>query len=70
MGAPGPKVFKAEVKKPKIMHGKKLKPIPWTRVLTLPKDAPDRPNLIWDSVDEAKLEMEEIIDLFEIKVKI
>ena len=69
MGPPGPKVWKAAVSKPKITHGKKCKPMPWTRVLTLPKEAPDRPNLIWDSVDEAKLEMDEIIDLFEIKVK-
>jgi hypothetical protein len=65
----GPKVFKAEVKKPAIKHGKKLKPIPWTRLLTLPKEAPDRPDMIWDKVDEAKLDMDEIIDLFEIKVK-
>lgn len=63
-----PKVWKAEVKKPPIKHGKKLKPIPWTRVLTLPKEAPDRPDLIWDQVDEAKMEMNEVIELFEIKV--
>lgn len=64
----GPKVFKAEVKKPKINHGKKLKPIPWTRLLTLPKEAPDRPDLIWDKVEEAKIDQNEIIELFEIKV--
>jgi outer membrane murein-binding lipoprotein Lpp len=60
-------VYKPVATKPVIKLNKKLKPLHWNRVLLLPKEAPNRPNLVWNIMKEASIDMLEIVDLFEIK---
>lgn len=60
-------VYKPVVTKPVIKLNKKLKPLHWNRVVLLPKEAPERPNLIWNKMTEATIDMLEIVDLFEVK---
>ena len=70
-GAPG--FFMAPVgpqpTKPKLKLKVKLKPIQWTRVLLLPESDPNRPDLIWNSLKEPEIDIDEITSLFSAKKK-
>ena len=63
-------IFKATITKPLLKIEKKLKPLHWSRVVLLPKEAPNRPHMIWNGIKEINLDIEEIATLFETKVKI
>ena len=69
-GAPGA-FFAPVVKptKPKIVLKAKVKQLQWQRVLLLPESSPDRPNLIWNNIQETKLDIDEVVSLFGIKKK-
>ena len=60
-------VLRPQPTKPKIVLKTKVKPLQWTRVLLLPPQVPNRPNLIWNNIKEDKINQEEIISLFEVK---
>jgi hypothetical protein len=62
------KVFKAVATKAAIKLDKKVKPLHWTRMLILPSEAPNRPNLIWNKIKEADVNLNDILTLFEVKV--
>ena len=69
-GAPGfmaPNV--ARPTKKKIVLKTKLKQLQWQRVLLLPKTAENRPNLIWNDMNEIKLDIDEVTYLFGAKKK-
>ena len=53
--------------KPKITLKAKVKQLQWQRVLLLPSEAPNRPNLIWKKIKETKIDDDEVIFLFGIK---
>ena len=55
--------------KPKITLKAKLKQLQWQRVLLLPKNANNRPNLIWNDMNEIKLDIDEVVYLFGTKKK-
>ena len=55
--------------KPKIKLKVKVKPLQWTRVLLLPESDPKRPDLIWNSIKEPDIDIDEITSLFSIKKK-
>ena len=59
---------KATVSKPVIKLEKKTKALHWTRVLILPESIEERPQLIWNDIKEVPLDLNEIQDLFEMKV--
>lgn len=61
--------FVAKPTKPKITLKKKVKGLGWNRVLLLPKEAPNRPNLIWNDMKEYELDINEVVSLFEAKLK-
>ena len=46
-----------------------MKPIQWTRVLLLPESDPNRPDLIWNSLKEPEIDIDEITSLFSAKKK-
>ena len=60
-------VLRPQPTKPKIVLKTKVKPLQWTRVLLLPPQVPNRPNLIWNNIKEDKINQDEIISLFEVK---
>ena len=67
-GAPG--AFNPNIPrptKPKIVLKTKVKQLQWQRVLLLPEEAPDRPNLIWNKIKEPKIDVDEVIFLFGVK---
>ena len=47
----------------------KVKQLQWQRVLLLPESSPDRPNLIWNNIQETKLDIDDVVSLFGIKNK-
>jgi hypothetical protein len=53
--------------KPKIALKAKVKQLQWQRVLLLPPEAPNRPNLIWNKIKEPKIDVDEVIFLFGVK---
>ena len=55
--------------KKKIVLKTKLKQLQWQRVLLLPKTAENRPNLIWNDMNEIKLDIDEVTYLFGAKKK-
>ena len=59
----------AKPTKPKIILKTKVKQLQWQRVLLLPQNAPNRPNLIWNKIKEAKIDIDEVIFLFGVKKK-
>ena len=59
----------AKPTKPKIVLKAKVKQLQWQRVLLLPESSPDRPNLIWNNIQETKLDIDEVVSLFGIKKK-
>ena len=70
--APGAPCFNPNVPrptKPKIILKAKVKQLQWQRVLLLPKEAPNRPNLIWNKIKEPKIDVDEVIFLFGVKKK-
>jgi hypothetical protein len=54
--------------KPVIKLEKKVKPIHWTRILVMPKQAPNRQEQFWDQIKEIKLDQKEVETTFEQKV--
>ena len=46
---------------------KKVKPLPWKKIILLPKTSKNRPDLIWNYINEIKLDRDEIIEIFGIK---
>ena len=68
-GAPGAFGPVAKPTKPKIVLKAKVKQLQWQRVLLLPESSPDRPNLIWNKIQETKLDIDEVVSLFGIKKK-
>jgi len=60
--------YKPTATKPKIVPKKKVKPLHWTRILLLPKEAPNRPYSYWDNLKDMKTDQEEVENLFETKV--
>ena len=70
---PGAPVFIApvgpQVTKPKIKLKVKLKPLQWSRVLLLPKSDPKRPDLVWNTMKEPDIDIDEITSLFSVKKK-
>jgi hypothetical protein len=59
--------MRAQPTKPKIQLKSKVKPLQWTRVLLLPKQSPNRPDLVWNNLTEYDFDMDDIISRFEIK---
>jgi hypothetical protein len=55
--------------KPKIKLKVKVKPLQWTRVLLLPENDPKRPDLVWNTMKEPDIDIDEITSLFAIKKK-
>jgi len=55
--------------KPKIQLKIKLKPIQWNRILLLPENDPNRPDLVWNSIKEPEIDLDEITSLFSAKKK-
>ena len=55
--------------KPKIKLKVKVKPIQWTRMLLLPANDPKRPDLVWNTIKEPEIDIDEIISLFSVKRK-
>ena len=72
-GPPGAPVFMAprgpQPTKPKIKLKVKVKPMQWTRMLLLPANDPKRPDLVWNTVKEPEIDVDEIISLFSVKKK-
>ena len=60
-------VLRPQPTKPKIVLKTKVKPLQWTRVLLLPPQVPNRPNLVWNTIKEDKVNPDEIVSLFEVK---
>ena len=60
-------VLRPQPTKPKIVLKTKVKPLQWTRVLLLPPQVPNRPNLVWNNITEDKVNPDEIVSLFEVK---
>ena len=58
-----------QVTKPKIKLKVKLKPLQWTRVLLLPESDPKRPDLVWNTMKEPDIDIDEITSLFSVKKK-
>ena len=69
-GAPGffP-VAVARPTKPKIVLKAKVKQLQWNRVLLMPENSPNRPNLIWNQIKEPKMDIDEVIFFFGVKKK-
>ena len=63
-GAPGAFGPVARPTKPKITLKAKVKQLQWQRVLLLPEQTPDRPNLIWNKIKEPKIDIDEVVALF------
>jgi len=57
------------VTKKEIVLEKKVKPLGWNRVLLVPKEAPNRVETVWDKMKEVNIDISDIVDMFEIKVK-
>ena len=55
--------------KPKITLKVKLKQLQWQRVLLMPKNTNNRPDLIWNDMKEIKLDIDEVAYLFGTKKK-
>ena len=55
--------------KPKITLKAKVKQLQWKRVLLMPKTSEDRPDLIWNQMNEIKLDVDEVVSLFGVKKK-
>ena len=70
---PGAPVFMAPnvptPTKPKIKLKSKVKQLQWKRVLLLPKTDKKRPDLIWNQMNEIKLDVNEVVSLFGVKKK-
>jgi len=56
--------------KPVIKPSKKMKAYQWRRVLHEPKEKKNRVHIIWDDIEEAKLDQAEVETLFEDKKKV
>ncbi len=63
-----PVVYKPVATKPVIKLDKKVKALHWNKVLLLPKEAPDRPDYIWNDLKEIDLNIDDIASSFETKV--
>ena len=70
-GAPGffPMAV-AKPTKPKIVLKTKVKQLQWQRVLLKPENTPDRPNLIWNTIKETKIDIDDVISHFGAKKKV
>ena len=73
-GVPGVPVFAPILRgpkptKPKIQLKVKVKPLQWTRVLLLPENDPKRPDLVWNTIKEPEIDIDEITSLYAIKRK-
>lgn len=71
MGGGGPRMggpVRPQPTKPVIQLTKKLQAFNWRRVLILPQGTPNKKESVWDQVDEYKLNLEEIEEMFENKV--
>ena len=72
-GAPGVPSFGfsrgPQPTKPKLKLKTKVKPLQWTRVLLLPENDPKRPDLVWNTIKEPDIDIDEIISLFGVKKK-
>jgi hypothetical protein len=55
--------------KPKIKLKVKMKPLQWTRVLIMPESDTKRPDLVWNTVKEPDIDIDEISSLFSVKKK-
>ena len=55
--------------KPKLKLKVKMKPLQWTRVLILPESDTKRPDLVWNTVKEPDIDIDEITSLFSVKKK-
>ena len=55
--------------KPKIKLNVKVKPLQWTRVLLMPESDEKRPDLVWNTVKEPDIDINEITSLFGVKKK-
>ena len=55
--------------KPKLKLKMKVKPLQWTRVLLLPESDKNRPDLVWNSMKEPDIDINEICTLFSVKKK-
>ena len=55
--------------KPKIKLKMKVKPLQWTRVLLLPESDQNRPDLVWNTIKEPDIDVNEICTLFSVKKK-
>jgi hypothetical protein len=55
--------------KQKIKLKEKVKQLQWKRVLLKPKESEDRPNLIWNNMEETDISQDEVINLFGLKKK-
>ena len=47
----------------------KVKPLQWTRVLLLPESDQNRPDLVWNTIKEPDIDVNEICTLFSVKKK-
>ena len=47
----------------------KVKPLQWKRVLLLPESYQKRPDLVWNSIKEPDIDINEICTLFSVKKK-
>ncbi len=45
----------------------KVKPLNWNKINLFPKEAPNRPILIWDNIKDATIDINEVASLFEQK---
>ena len=55
--------------KPKLKLKVKVKPLQWNRVLLLPASDPKRPDLVWNTIKEPEIDIDEITSLFSVKKK-
>ena len=55
--------------KPKIKLKVKLKPLQWTRMLLMPETDKTRPDLVWNSIKEPEINIDEVTSLFSVKKK-
>ena len=61
-------MFRPVVTKKEVVLNKKVKGVIWNRVLLMPKEAPNRTETVWDNIKEVNIDVDEIANLFEIKV--